>query len=166
MELKSDTVCPVCLEAIGKINCCVTACNHTFHTSCLMQCNGLCPLCRTTVIQKEKEEDKFFIYDDGEEDIQDLYLNHHTLFIGRSEEINREDNIIEEIERVTNRAQERHDEISDRIRANELAAHCKSLKIKDLEQRDRVNWRQSSRRNNGWREMLWSPEKPDYCTIS
>lgn len=50
-----ESMCAVCLESIGKINYCVTECNHTFHTSCLLQCKGLCPLCRAVMVKAEAE---------------------------------------------------------------------------------------------------------------
>lgn len=59
MELESELVCPVCLDKIGKINCSVTECNHTFHTSCLLQCNGLCPLCRADMVKDTDVVHKF-----------------------------------------------------------------------------------------------------------
>lgn len=46
----SVPTCPVCMDVIGKTNCCTTSCGHAFHTSCLMAWNKPCPVCRTNVI--------------------------------------------------------------------------------------------------------------------
>lgn len=45
--------CPICLEAIGLKNCCITECGHCFHASCLLTgilINRNCPLCRTALV--------------------------------------------------------------------------------------------------------------------
>jgi hypothetical protein len=52
--------CPICMEKIGNNNCCKTTCGHSFHTSCLVQCSGKCPLCRedltkTTITKPNKK---------------------------------------------------------------------------------------------------------------
>ena len=42
--------CPICLTKINNIDICVTTCNHTFHTSCLMRYkNNACPLCKSCI---------------------------------------------------------------------------------------------------------------------
>lgn len=87
MELESELACPVCLENIGKINCCVTACNHTFHTSCLLQCNGLCPLCRTkmtaqiqTPVLTNARVNTLFEYGGNEQTLFSTHNQGNTLF--------------------------------------------------------------------------------------
>ena len=47
-----DDSCAICLDIIsGTKDCCVTACNHKFHTNCLSQIkNGCCPLCRASIV--------------------------------------------------------------------------------------------------------------------
>ena len=49
MSLKE---CPICMEPIQNVNCCITKCNHAFCTSCLLKSSlrsGLCPMCRTKI---------------------------------------------------------------------------------------------------------------------
>ena len=45
--------CPICMEVIGKDNCCTLKCKHNFHLECIFelyrqnsQFNNKCPLCR------------------------------------------------------------------------------------------------------------------------
>lgn len=49
-----DKECPICYNQIGNVNMCITACNHIFHTDCLMLCGNSCPMCRTSVIDGSK----------------------------------------------------------------------------------------------------------------
>lgn len=191
MEIESELACPVCLENIGKINCCVTACNHTFHTSCLMQCNGLCPLCRTTVIKDTKdkvevEEKEVDEIDDGEEAMEELSVDwyiqsrphnirQHNIIADAFDAIDRDIRALEanrrtrDVQRLVEEAR-----VQNRMRQIEKdreieRQHLKALKIKDLEQ---LEIGRRGRRNHSWRERLWSPqsqslvEKQDYCTIS
>jgi hypothetical protein len=59
--------CSICLTQINNIDICVTACNHTFHTSCLMRSNNnACPLCRSCIHSGPKSSSneaiaKFFV---------------------------------------------------------------------------------------------------------
>lgn len=53
------TDCPICYEPMVEVlNVCVTACNHTFHTSCLMRSGNVCPMCRTSVCASKTTPDK------------------------------------------------------------------------------------------------------------
>ena len=49
--------CAICLETTSEDNdLSITVCKHRFHTSCLLKWirnNNLCPLCRTTLVEKE-----------------------------------------------------------------------------------------------------------------
>ena len=61
----TTTDCPICMEVVhSDINCVITACKHTFHTSCLLTNivhNGFgCPYCRTEMVDPEilKEDDE------------------------------------------------------------------------------------------------------------
>jgi len=49
--------CAICLESIPEDNdLSITVCKHKFHTSCLLKWisnNNLCPLCRTTLVEKK-----------------------------------------------------------------------------------------------------------------
>lgn len=49
-NLTNNSNCCICLEELNLekyINVATTSCNHTFHTSCLLQCkNNKCPMCR------------------------------------------------------------------------------------------------------------------------
>lgn len=52
MSDKTETQeeCPICQEMLHNNNdISITKCNHKFHTSCLIQCNRVCPLCRTNM---------------------------------------------------------------------------------------------------------------------
>lgn len=61
----TTTDCPICMETVhSDINCVITACKHTFHTSCLLTNivhNGFgCPYCRSEMVDPEilKEDDE------------------------------------------------------------------------------------------------------------
>lgn len=47
--------CCICLEELNlekNINVATTSCNHSFHTSCLLQCrDDKCPICRTQMFE-------------------------------------------------------------------------------------------------------------------
>lgn len=186
MELESDTVCAVCLEAIGKINCCVTA------------CNGLCPLCRTTVHTNVKKQCGFgFVVgsiDDGDEAMNDgdeatdddyededtaleyyhrmypdssaIYNLHelyaiHPPFIGRSKEIDRCIGIkpIDILISHHNMMQQRERERDNAIRAK---SETQIANVKRLaEEACSINKMRHMERDIN---SMWSSS--NYCTIS
>jgi hypothetical protein len=48
---KDKDKCCICFESICATNdMCITKCGHQFHTSCILKCNGTCPLCRTKLL--------------------------------------------------------------------------------------------------------------------
>jgi len=51
---EDSNLCSICLSSVDTTtNQCTTACNHTFHTSCLLeasQTNPTCPLCRNNLL--------------------------------------------------------------------------------------------------------------------
>ncbi len=50
-EDKDKDKCCICFESICATNdTCITKCGHQFHTSCILKCNGICPLCRTKLL--------------------------------------------------------------------------------------------------------------------
>ena len=68
--------CPICLTKINNIDICVTTCNHTFHTSCLMRSNNnnTCPLCRSCIYSSKSSSSSNTIpqwYKDYEEYIKE-----------------------------------------------------------------------------------------------
>ena len=53
-----DRNCPICLDAIDD-SACVTQCNHTFHSKCILQSvmrNQGCPICRTSLCVRPEPE--------------------------------------------------------------------------------------------------------------
>lgn len=79
------TECPICMDPIQtNINCVITECGHTFHTSCLLKNvvhNGFgCPYCRAAMVPDElfneeadedsepNEHDVAFIVEDDEDE--------------------------------------------------------------------------------------------------
>jgi hypothetical protein len=47
--------CCICFESICATNdMCITKCGHHFHTSCILKCNGTCPLCRTKLLDPKQ----------------------------------------------------------------------------------------------------------------
>ena len=83
----TTTDCPICMEVVhSEINCVITACKHTFHTSCLLTNivhNGFgCPYCRSEMVDPEilKEDDErdrlneaFYDEDGDDEDEESSY---------------------------------------------------------------------------------------------
>jgi len=50
--------CPICYESIPPSNLCLTNCNHSFCTQCIMKSlktKSSCPCCRETVVTLERE---------------------------------------------------------------------------------------------------------------
>ena len=73
--------CPICFDevAIGEKNSITTACNHTFHASCLIKNinrNGFtCPCCRSLMaedLKNDSDEDSDYGSDDGSTEEMDL----------------------------------------------------------------------------------------------
>lgn len=49
--------CAICLETLKRgRDYCSTTCGHKYHTSCLLRCNGRCPLCRNELVPEEHNE--------------------------------------------------------------------------------------------------------------
>ena len=72
----SINCCPICMDNIDvTINCLVTDCGHSFHTSCLMKnvsYNGFdCPYCRTKLVSKAS----IILEEDLEEDFGENIYN-------------------------------------------------------------------------------------------
>jgi hypothetical protein len=69
--------CPICMESIGRVNCCTTECGHAFHSSCLFKnfSNSVdCPLCRKELIiypEEDSEEDSQDEQDQDEDEDED-----------------------------------------------------------------------------------------------
>ena len=59
MSEDDSNMCSICLSSVDTTtNQCTTACNHKFHTSCLLeatQTNQICPLCRSNLITPEPQ---------------------------------------------------------------------------------------------------------------
>jgi hypothetical protein len=73
MNTNTNEECPICMESIGRVNCCTTECGHSYHSSCLFKnfSNSVdCPLCRKElIIYPEDEEDSS---ESSDEDDQSL----------------------------------------------------------------------------------------------
>jgi hypothetical protein len=55
-EEEKEPKCCICIEPLCRTNdMCITKCGHVFHTSCIVKCNGTCPLCRTNLSLTTKE---------------------------------------------------------------------------------------------------------------
>lgn len=54
-----DVECAICIDSIGKTNCCVLECGHVFHMNCMVKAlakkNG-CPMCRACVVKSNNAE--------------------------------------------------------------------------------------------------------------
>lgn len=47
---KNVLTCSVCLTQIEHVNCSTLPCSHQFHTTCILQCKNVCPLCRKPIL--------------------------------------------------------------------------------------------------------------------
>ena len=50
--------CPICLEAIGEKNNCITECGHKFCLKCLsisLQGKNTCPMCRNKLVEESED---------------------------------------------------------------------------------------------------------------
>jgi hypothetical protein len=53
-SIQTDEMCSICLDPVNnRLNCCVTKCGHSFHTSCLLRTKGTCPNCRSELTEPD-----------------------------------------------------------------------------------------------------------------
>jgi hypothetical protein len=68
--------CPICFDPIEThMNCMVTECGHHFHTNCMLKHvsmgNHGCPLCRSTMVNNNEDDEETIAEDDEDEDEDD-----------------------------------------------------------------------------------------------
>ena len=82
-EDEDDVLCAICMDLIGSVNCCTTACNHQFHLTCIFQsrrANNSCPICREQfetdlpMIPNQDEEEE---EDENEDSSQGWYCRRY-----------------------------------------------------------------------------------------
>ena len=84
VEVQQDTECPICYNELESKNIFITKCNHKFCGDCIFKHfqkdNGeFCPLCRGVYaekcIHKKRNRTRRIIYDETEEDNEELIVN-------------------------------------------------------------------------------------------
>jgi hypothetical protein len=62
-ELDCCAICSMDFDTETNLNICLTACNHKFHTSCLVELHSSnCPLCRQIIFTPKKIENRLSTY--------------------------------------------------------------------------------------------------------